>query len=120
MNTIGERIIFLREELEISQKALAVSIQTTAATLSRYENNLYEPKGETLVRLASALHTTSDFLLGLTADYHRPDPSGEAIPALTAEEYRLLKLYRTLSPDNQIRIQERILTLSEHEREATK
>ena len=113
MNTIGERIVFLREELEISQKALAVSIQTTAATLSRYENNLYEPKGEKLVRLALALHTTSDFLLGLTSDYHQPTPSKEELPALTAEEYRLIKLYRTLTPDNQIRVQERVLTLSE-------
>ena len=111
MNTIGERIVFLREELEMSQKALAVAIQTTAATLSRYENNIYEPKSEIIIRLAQALHTTSDFLLGLTSDYRQPAGQNQAPPALTADECRLLKLYRSLAPDDQIRVQERALTL---------
>lgn len=63
MDTIGERIIFLREEREISQKALAIEIGITATTLSRYENGIYEPKAEIIRRLAVALNTTSDWLM---------------------------------------------------------
>lgn len=32
--------------------------------MSRYENNLREPKGEIINRIALALHTTTDYLLG--------------------------------------------------------
>lgn len=73
MDTIGERIIFLREEREISQKALAIEIGITATTLSRYENGIYEPKAEIIRRLAVALNTTSDFLIGLCTDFRKPD-----------------------------------------------
>ena len=52
MNSIGERIVFLREERDMSQKHLAYTIGIAPTTLSRYENNLYEPKAEILNRLA--------------------------------------------------------------------
>ena len=42
MNSIGERIVFLREERDMSQKHLAYTIGIAPTTLSRYENNLYE------------------------------------------------------------------------------
>ena len=41
MKTIGERIIFLREKQRMSQKELATRLQITAASLSRYENNIH-------------------------------------------------------------------------------
>lgn len=114
MDTIGERIIFLREEREISQKALAIEIGITATTLSRYENGIYEPKAEIIRRLAVALDTTSDFLIGLCTDFHKPD---ELSPHtnLSAEEYRLIKNYRDLNESNRARIEERVLTLHELE-----
>ena len=71
MNTIGERIIFLRERQGISQKELARQLGITAATLSRYENNLYDPKGEIIVRLSNSLQTSADYLLGITSDYRQ-------------------------------------------------
>ena len=64
MKTIGERIFFLREQSNITQKTLARDIGITEASLSRYENNLREPKGEVITKLATRLHTTTDFLLG--------------------------------------------------------
>lgn len=111
MNTIGERIVFLREEHNISQKALASTIKISPTSLSRYENNLYEPKAEILNRLASALDTTSDFLIGLTDYYQKPDYTDPAPVGLSAAEHRLLNYYTKLNNENQIRINERILTL---------
>lgn len=112
MDTIGERIIFLREEREISQKALAIEIGITATTLSRYENDIYEPKAEIIRRLAVALDTTSDFLIGLCADFHKPD---ELSPYtnLSAKEHRLIKNYRELSECSRARVDERVTTLLE-------
>ena len=106
MDTIGERIIFLREEREISQKALAIEIGITATTLSRYENGIYEPKAEIIRRLAVALNTTSDF--------RKPD---EVSPYtnLSAEEHRLIKFYRELSECHRARVDERVITLHELE-----
>ena len=110
MKTLGERIVFLREEYNISQKELAITVQITAATLSRYENNLSEPNAATLCRLANALKTSTDFLLGL-CDVYTPYTSDQSSRQLTAREYHLLKMFRTPSPEDQIRIEERAATL---------
>ena len=110
MKTLGERIVFLREEHNISQKELAITVQITAATLSRYENNLSEPNAAILCRLATALNTSTDFLLGL-CDVYRSYPPGKKSSQLTTREYRLLKSFRLLSAEDQIRAEERIETL---------
>lgn len=115
--TIGERIVFLREEREISQKELALALHITAATLSRYENDIYQPKLEFLCEMCRILNTSSDYMLGFTDNYEVPLRSGAdtkvSIPALTADERSLLKSYRALSKENKIRIHERIRALHE-------
>lgn len=63
-NSIGYRILKLRKKKQLTQKELAVKVNVTEATMSRYENNLREPKGEIINRIALALHTTTDYLLG--------------------------------------------------------
>ncbi len=110
MKSLGERIVFLREEHNISQKELAITVQITAATLSRYENNLSEPNADILCRLTNALQTSADFLLGL-CDYSSISSPAPKKQSLTIRELSLLKAFRQLSPDNQIRIEERLETL---------
>lgn len=63
-NSIGYRILNLRKKKKFTQKELAVKVHVTEATMSRYENNLREPKGEIINRIALALNTTTDYLLG--------------------------------------------------------
>ena len=65
MESLGDRISNLRKELDINQKELATKVGITEASLSRYENNLREPKSEIIVRLAKALETSTDYLLGV-------------------------------------------------------
>ncbi|PBI62260.1 helix-turn-helix domain-containing protein [Clostridioides difficile] len=65
MESLGDRIANLRKELDINQKELATKVGITEASLSRYENNLREPKSEIIVRLAKALETSKDYLLGV-------------------------------------------------------
>ncbi len=113
MKTIGERIVFLREERDMSQKELAYTIHIAPTSLSRYEHNYYEPKAEIIFRLSKALNTTSDFLLGLTDIYQKPEDNDLPALGLTAEEHRLISYYRKLNPANKIRIFERTEALLE-------
>lgn len=109
MSTIGERIVYLREQQGISQKELAKQLGITAASLSRYENNIYDPKSTIIIGLTKLLNTSSDYLLGLTQDYR---PSAKPC-AITEKDLHVWELYRTLSSEDKIRIEERILTLQE-------
>lgn len=63
MKTIGEKILILRENLNMKQKELADLAGITEATLSRYENNKREPRGEIVTRLAKILNVSTDYLL---------------------------------------------------------
>ncbi|MCG8516138.1 MAG: helix-turn-helix domain-containing protein [Halanaerobiales bacterium] len=66
MVIIGDRILRLRKELNLNQKELAESIGITEASLSRYENNLREPKAEIIARISKALGCSTDYLLKRT------------------------------------------------------
>ncbi len=68
MVSIGERILNLRKELNLSQKELAEKTGITEASLSRYENNLREPKAEIIARISETLGCSTDYLLGRTND----------------------------------------------------
>lgn len=64
----GQRLLSLLQKRGITQKELADKINTTEATLSRYVSGDREPKAETLANIATALYTTSDYLLGIEKD----------------------------------------------------
>ncbi len=61
--TIGDRIAMLLKKSKYSQKELAGMVGVTEATMSRYMNNERVPKTEIIANLATALRTTSDFLI---------------------------------------------------------
>lgn len=63
MESMGDRIKRLREKKGMTQKELAAAVNITEASLSRYENNLRDPRPEILARLARALDTTTDYLI---------------------------------------------------------
>lgn len=109
MDTIGKRIKALREDADMSQKALAQRSGITEATLSRYENDLREPKATALIKLAAELNTSTDFLLGKTeTPYILPSSKG-----ITARENELIKLFRKLPEQGKIRLLERAAALND-------
>lgn len=65
---LGNRIAAVLAERHQSQKTLATRIGLTEAVISRYISGEREPKPETLANIATALNTTSDFLLGIEHD----------------------------------------------------
>ena len=61
---ITQRLLELISEKELSQKELSISTGLTESTISRYVNGERIPRGSNLVKLAKALDTTVDDLLG--------------------------------------------------------
>jgi len=61
--TIGDKILYLRQKLDMKQKELADKVGITEATLSRYENGKRNPRGDIAAKLAKALGVTTDYLL---------------------------------------------------------
>lgn len=61
---IGKRVKELRIEKGLSQQELGFAIGVTKVSICGYENGTRLPNLEKLVKLADALETTTDFLLG--------------------------------------------------------
>lgn len=66
--SMGLRIAETLQKRGMTQKDLAVRIGVTEAAMSRYISGDREPKPELLANIATALHTTSDFLLGIETE----------------------------------------------------
>lgn len=66
-NTLGERIAELLQKIGLTQRELAEQVGVTEVSMSRYISGDRTPKGPVIANIATALHTTSDYLLGTEA-----------------------------------------------------
>ncbi len=66
--SFADRLANLLKEQGISQKELAARVGVTEASMSRYMHSDRIPKSEIIANIATALHTTSDYLLGTESD----------------------------------------------------
>ena len=66
MNDIGKKITELLKKMNMTQKELSDLINTSEANLSRYLSGERNISIDTLSNIATALHTTTDYLLGKT------------------------------------------------------
>ncbi len=109
MNTLGERLSFLRDNMEMTQMELAEKIGITPMTLAKYTKDLNEPRSSTIAKMAQVLNTTSDYIIGLTDDYTLVNVETPVLQ--NKREQDLLFNFRKLSENDKIRVEERILTL---------
>ena len=65
---LGSRITETLQKRGMTQKELAGCIGVTEAVMSRYISGDREPKPSVLANIATALHITSDFLLGIECE----------------------------------------------------
>lgn len=108
MCTLGERLKKLREEKELTLEYVAQKVGTTKVSISRYEKNYREPKGEMLILLADFYDVSTDYLLGRDTsaennikEKHKLSPEVETIAAhleskdkeITPKKMKLLKRY---------------------------
>lgn len=98
MTTLGERLRQRRDQLHITQEALATEIGKDQKQVWQYETNRTQPSASVLADLAQALQTTTDYLLGLTDVVDR---SLRGQGDLNENERQLLELYRRKSPEKQ-------------------
>jgi transcriptional regulator with XRE-family HTH domain len=71
MTTLGERILIMRRRRNLTQRELAQTAELNTNTIARLEQgNLKDLGGHSVAKLARALGTSTDFLLGLTEQEH--------------------------------------------------
>lgn len=63
MNTIGERIKFLRTKHKLSMEDFATAIGTNKSGISSYENNKYEPSAKYLIQISKQFNVSIDWIL---------------------------------------------------------
>lgn len=94
---IGNKIIDLIADNDITQKELALKLGISPATLNGYIKNRREPDCETIVKIASYFNVSCDFLLGNTSVGSNLD---KLSPYLIGKEKTLLNSYGQLSEKN--------------------
>ncbi len=99
MEGFGERLQQLIAQSGYKQKEFASMIGVSEATLSRYLSNEREPKMEVIANIATALNTTTDYLL-----------RGEIDPNSFEETYRLVaRGTATMSDEERLKIMKVLL-----------
>lgn len=71
MEKFIKRLTELLEKNNMSQRELSQKIYVQEATISRYIHGERNPTSEILSRIADALNTTSDYLLGKTENANK-------------------------------------------------
>jgi transcriptional regulator with XRE-family HTH domain len=72
--TLGDKIIRLRQDKDITQKELAKLLHIDQSMISYYEKNKKRPSYEVLAKIADIFDVSVDYLLGRTND---PRPVNE-------------------------------------------
>jgi transcriptional regulator with XRE-family HTH domain len=90
VHSVGERLKLQRIQRGHTQKSLGDVLGIPQQQIHRWEQGGVQPSADQLVRLATALACTTDWLLGLV--------EGETdlvqMPDLSPDEWQLLTLYR--------------------------
>ena len=88
------RLIALRKERGLSQQAMADAIGIHVNSLKKYETGQAQPSIDALRKIATTLHTSTDYLL---FDEHERGPSDdlrlqfEAVSQFPEEERKIIK-----------------------------
>lgn len=62
---LGNRLVELRKEKDMTQQMVADFINIDRSTYGKYERNSIEPSLSTLINLAALFEISSDYLLGI-------------------------------------------------------
>ena len=87
---LSERLQKLRNDRNLSQKAVADALGISAAVVSNYESGSRTPSLEMLTSLASFYKCSTDYLLG----FEKPAPQKTIdVSSLTPEQTTLLEAF---------------------------
>ncbi|MCI8986001.1 MAG: helix-turn-helix transcriptional regulator [Lachnospiraceae bacterium] len=98
MNTLGERVKSLRENMNITQQELGNIVKLHGSNIGRIEKGKVFPTSDVLLKISTYFNVSCDWLLtGSDAKTHFCD---------NADEINLINLYRRLTTKDQADIQE--------------
>ena len=100
------RLKNLREEKKISQQKLAIELNVSQASISKYEKGLAEPDIPMLCTIAEFFHVSVDYLIGRTSTRNNLS----AIP-LNDREQALLQHFNALTENQKEKVEMYILGL---------
>ena len=106
-----KRLYDLREDHDMKQKELADMLNLKPSAISKYEKGIAQPSMTTLIKLADIFHVSVDYLLGLSS-IKNPYTTENFTP----KEAEIIFKYRKLTRENQIRIDERIGTMIDNQK----
>lgn len=95
MDTLGQRITYLRQIKGISQKKLADELGISSGNLSSYENNKFKPAADTIIAICKYFNISADWLL-LGKEYDKNSSKDEEKIILGKNEIDLIKNIRNL------------------------
>ena len=75
MQYFGIKLKQLRHARDLTQQQVADYVGVTRATIGAYETGAQYPSVESLIKLTVLLHTSADYLLGITDEQQRFDIS---------------------------------------------
>ncbi len=94
MDGFGKRVLVLLEEEGLSQRVFAKMVGVSEGALSKYLKDEREPKMEVIANMATALNTTTDYLL-----------TGQKDKKSFSETYRLVaRGVSTMTEDEKIEL----------------
>ena len=100
------RLKDLREERKISQQKLAIELNVSQASISKYEKGLAEPDIPMLCTIAEFFHVSVDYLIGRTSTRNNLS----AIP-MNDREQALLQHFNALTENQKEKVEMYILGL---------
>lgn len=78
---------------------LAKQVKVGQSAVSGWENNLFDPSGESLVLLAKIFDVSIDYLLCHTDI--KKTPTSEDVSALTPKQLEIIKMMEHMTPEQQ-------------------
>ena len=95
--TLGEIILELRNERQLSQKQVADAVDISQSTIAKIEINRNEATASTLRKLANFFGVSADYLLGLEDELGASSRPSEAA-GISSEELKFIEDMRKLTP----------------------
>jgi DNA-binding XRE family transcriptional regulator len=113
METIGQRIKSIRKSMKLNQEAFSLGANISQGALSDIENDNYRPSIESIISISRYCRRSIDFIL--TGDEFFDDSMNNKFN-LTENDLHILRLYKKLSQENQLKVEGMIeMKLAENE-----
>ncbi|NJJ36746.1 helix-turn-helix transcriptional regulator [Clostridioides difficile] len=86
MNSISEKLKYLRDLKKLTQKEVANSIGVTTSAYGFYEQGKRTPSPELIVKLAEYFNVTTDYLLGFNKTSYSVNANIPEMPSIVCED----------------------------------